>query len=131
MALIAGYEGAVTIDGVAIGFLTNAEVNGEWDIQTVGPFIGNSATSKVRTGKNGSGSCEGVATTPFDAGQEDVIIAFQAGANAELVIEFGDPAVKTFTGPETIISNFTMGLDTGEGAPFSFEFEVDGAFTIA
>ena len=130
MALIEGSEGTVTIDAVPIGYLTNITISIQEDIQTIGPFISDPNKAKVRAGTEATGSAEGIMTSPIDAGQDDVIEAIEGGNDVALVIEIGDPAVKTFTAATVILSSLEIGLDTGEGAPFSFEFEVSGAFTL-
>jgi hypothetical protein len=129
MAVIQGTSGDVKISSVSIGKLTSCEISIDQETTTQGPFIGDPATTTVRTGLSATVSCEGVMETPTNAGQQDIIDAIMAGTDAAMVIEIDDPAEQTFTGT-VILTNVTIGLDTGEGAPFSFEGTSSGAFTV-
>ena len=130
MAVIEGTSGSVEIATVPIGKLTSVEINIEQETTTQGPFIGDANITTVRTGLSATISAEGVMENPTNAGQQDIIDAILAGTNAAMVIEIDDPAEQTFTCATTILTNLTIGLDTGEGAPFSFEGVTSGAFTL-
>lgn len=129
MAVIEGTSGDVKISAVSIGKLTSVEISIDQETTTQGPFIGDPATTTVRTGLSATVSAEGVMETPTNAGQQDIIDAIMAGTNAAMVIEIDDPVEQTFTGT-VILTNVTIGLDTGEGAPFSFEGSTSGAFSV-
>lgn len=129
MAIIQGTSGAVKIGGVEVGYLTSCEISIDQETSTQGPFIGDPAIATTRTGLSATVSCEGVMATPTNAGQQEVIDAIMGGTDAAAVIEIDDPVEQTFTGT-LILSNTTIGLDTGEGAPFSFEGVTSGAFSL-
>lgn len=130
MAVIEGTSGAVKIATVVIGKLTSVEISIDQDTNTQGPFIGDANTTTVRTGLAATISAEGVMETPTNAGQQDIIDAIMGGTDANLVIEIDSPVEQTFTCATTILTNVTVGLDTGEGAPFSFEGTTNGTFTL-
>lgn len=130
MAVIEGTSGAVKIAAIAIGKLTSVEIAIEQETTTQGPFIGDPNITTVRTGKSATISGEGIMEDPTNAGQQDVIDAIMAGTNAAMVVEIGSPVEQTFTCATTILTSVTLGLDTGEGAPFAFEGVSSGAFTL-
>lgn len=130
MAVIAGTSGAVKIATVPIGYLTKCELDASQDTDTQGPYIGDPTTTTTRTGKSVKVSCEGVMVKPTNAGQQDIIDAYNAGTDVAMVVELGSPAEQTFTCSSTVISGLKIGLDTGSGAPFSFEAQTNGTFSI-
>ena len=71
---IRGYDGSVTIAGVATGFVNNWEVSLETEEKSIGPFIGDGGllytytTSRKLTGK-----LEATIPTGKDAGQTVLI----------------------------------------------------------
>jgi hypothetical protein len=130
MATIEGTSGDVKVGGTSIGYLTSAEIDAKQDTAESGPYIGDPNTTTNRTGKSATVSCEGVMVTPTNAGQQEIIDAYNAGTDASMVIEIDDPAEQTFTCTTMIVTGLKIGLDTGSGAPFSFEAVTNGAFTI-
>jgi hypothetical protein len=130
MAVIEGTAGEVREGSDVVGKLTSCTITMEQDTNTQGPFIGDPNTTTVRTGKSATVACEGVMETPTNAGQQAIIDAYAAGTDANITVEIDDPAEQTFACTTMIITSLEVGLDTGEGAPFSFEAVSNGAFTL-
>lgn len=130
MPVIEGTAGSVKIGIVEIGKLTSITITIEQDTADTGPFIGEPEISTVRTGLTATVAGEGVMEDPTNGGQQDIIDAILAGTDANMIIEIGSPAAQTFTCATTVLTSVEVGLDTGEGAPFSFEGVSSGAFTL-
>jgi len=132
--LIEGTDGTFKIgpavSAVAIGYLTEVEIEVDQEIKKQGPFIGNSAISKVRGGKDSKGSAKGFVVEPMDAGQQDVIDAINSGTDVRLEVVVGSPAVQTWTAAAAIIANVKFGPKADEGVPISFDFEANGGYTL-
>ncbi len=130
MAVVEGTSGEVRFNTVVTGKLTSIEISIDQDTATQGPYIGDPNIDTVRTGLSATVTGEGVMETPTNAGQQEVLDAIQDGTDVATVVEIGDPAEQTFTCATLLLTNVTIGLDTGEGAPFSFEGVTSGAFTL-
>lgn len=130
MATIAGTSGTVKVNTIEVGKLTSVEITIEQETATQGPYIGDPNTTTVRTGKSASVSGEGVMETPTNAGQQEIMDSIMDETDAAVIIEIGDPAEQTFTCAAMIITSMPLGLDSGEGAPFSFEMISNGSFTL-
>lgn len=130
MATIAGTSGDVKINTISVGKLTAVTITIEQETNEQGPYIGDPNTTKVRTGLSATVSGEGVMETPTNAGQQEIIDGITGADDVAVVIEIDDPAEQTFTCAAMILTSLEIGLNTGEGAPFSFEAESNGAFTL-
>ena len=130
MPVIEGTAGSVKIGAVEVGKLTSITITIEQDTTDSGPYIGEPEISTIRTGLSATIAGEGVMEEPTNAGQQDILDAILAGTDANLIIEIGDPAEQTFTCATSILTSVEVGLDTGEGAPLSFEAVTSGAFTL-
>lgn len=132
MALINGYDGAFKIGAgsTAVGYLTEVSVEIDQEVKKQGPFVGNSTISKVRGGKDAKGSAKGYMVSPIDSGQALVLSNIDGGTNVQLVLEVGNPALKTLTIATAIIGNVKFGPKADEGVPISFDFEASGGYTL-
>lgn len=130
MATIEGTAGDVKFNTISVGKLTNITITIEQDTNEQGPYIGEPTTTKVRTGLGATVAGEGVMETPTNAGQQEVIDGITGSTDVAVVIEIDDPAEQTFTCAAMILTSLKLGLDTGEGAPFTFEAESNGIFTL-
>jgi hypothetical protein len=131
MTIIQGYNGAVTIDSTDIGYLTEVNIDVDQPTKEIGPFIGNNTTLITRGGLKSKGSAKGVMVNATDSGQQSVIDAINGGSDVSLVVEIDDPAEQTYTAAVAIISNLKIGLKSDEGAPFSFDWQSSGGYTLA
>jgi len=133
MPLIEGSAGTIKV-GPALTPVDVAFI-GEWsadlkiDIKKKGPYIGNAAISKIRAGKDCSGSLSGDVPEGTDAGQQDLIDAFNSDADVRLELESTDGY--TLTIPLTIISGVKLGQKGDDGVSVAFDFEANGGFTLA
>lgn len=130
MATIEGTSGDVKFNTVSTGKLTSITITIEQETNTQGPYIGDANTTTVRTGLSATVSGEGVMETPTNLGQQEVLDGIMGGTDVATVIEIGDPAEQTFTCATLLLTSVEIGLDTGEGAPISFEGVTNGAFTL-
>ena len=133
--LLQGYDGGFKIgpsgSEVAVGFLTEVEVELDQEVKKQGPFVGNATISKVRGGKDAKGSCKGFMVAPRDTGQNAVRTAINGGTDVRLLIEIGPTGAltDTVTVPIAIISNVKFGQKADEGVPISFDWEANGTYT--
>lgn len=133
MPLHEGTAGAIQVGPT--GSSVNANFIGEWEaecdveVKVHGPFIGNANKSKIRAGKDCKGSMSGMIPEGTDAGQQDIIDAFNNDADVQLVLKQDDGY--TITIPLTIISKVKFGMKADDGVPFSCDFEANGGYTIA
>lgn len=135
--LLQGYDGAFKIgpsgSEVAVGYLTEVEIEIDQEVKKQGPFVGNSTIAKVRGGKDCKGSCKGYMVTARDTGQNAVRTAINAGSDVRLVVEIGPSGAltDTVTVAVAIISNVKFGQKADEGVPISFDWEANGGYTWA
>jgi hypothetical protein len=133
MPLIEGTAGTVKVGPsgtpVTVNFIGEWEAEAEVEIKEQGPFIGNSAKSKIRAGKSCSGSMSGFVPVDQDAGQQDIIDAFNADTDVRLEFTATDGYVLTIAA--AIIAKVKIGQKADEGVPISFDFEDNGGFTLA
>lgn len=131
MALIDGTAGSINIgpalSEVSLGYITEWEAELDQEIKKQGPFIGNESLSKVRGAKDCTGSAKGFVPVDTDAGQQDVIDAWNNEADVRLEFTSTDGYVLTI--PTAIIAKLKVGQKADEGVPFEFDFESNGAFT--
>jgi hypothetical protein len=130
MATIEGTSGDVKFNATSTGKLTSITITIEQETSTQGPYIGDPTTDEVRAGLSATVAGEGIMETPTNAGQQEILDAILAGTDVATVIEIGDPAEQTFTCATLLLTSVEIGLDTGEGAPISFEGKSKGTFTL-
>lgn len=131
MALHDGVSGVINVGSspVAVNFIGEWEAELDVEIKSQGPFIGNNNKAKIRAGKDAKGTLSGFVPEGTDAGQQDLIDAFNGDANVDLELEQDDGY--TLTIPDAIISKVKIGQKADEGVPISFDFEANGSFTLA
>jgi len=133
MPLIEGTAGSIKVgpsgSQVTINFIGEWSADCKVDVKKKGPYIGNAAISKIRAGKDCSGSLSGDVPEGTDAGQQDLIDAFNNDTDVELALESTDGYLLTV--PLTIISGVKVGQKAEDGASVAFDFEANGGFTLA
>lgn len=126
---IKGYEGTITVDGQATGFVNNWEVNLETEEKTVGPFIGDGGVLYTyTTSRKLAGTLEATIPTGRDAGQSILLSGAINSSNINIVLV--TTGGYTITVPSGTISTFSMTQDAAESVTLSFDFSSSGAFTI-
>jgi hypothetical protein len=132
MALHEGTTGSVNAgpDGssTAVGFIGEWEAECDVEIKVQGPFIGDNTKHKLRGGKDCKGSMSGFVPAGTDAGQQDVIDAFNGDDDIRLELVQDDGY--TLLIPTAIISKVKIGQKAEEGVPISFDFEASGGYTL-
>lgn len=129
MAVIEGTSGDVKFNAVSTGKLTSIKIAINQDTSDQGPYIGDPTKTTTRTGLSATVSGEGIMETPTNAGQQEVLDAIMGGTDVAAIIEVGDPAEQTFTGT-LVLTSAEIGLDTGSGAPITFEGVTSGSFSL-
>jgi hypothetical protein len=133
MPLHEGTTGSIKVgpDGSSVDVEFIGEWEAECDVEVIvhGPFIGNNAKQKVRGGKDCKGSMSGLVPEGTDAGQQDIIDAFNTDADVRLELVQDDGY--TLLIPLTIIAKVKIGQKAEEGVPISFDFEANGGYTLA
>jgi hypothetical protein len=130
MPLHDGTSGAIGVGAgaVAVGFIGEWEAECDIEIKSQGPFIGNNTKAKIRAGKDCKGTLSGFVPEGTDAGQQDLIDAFNSDADVELDLLQTDGY--TLNIPLAIISKVKIGQKADEGVPISFDFEANGGYTL-
>ena len=127
---IRGYDGTVTVAGIATAFVNDWSVELDTQEQTEGPFIGdNGVLYTYTTSRRLTGSLNATVPIGKDAGQT----ALLSGAlNSTLVsMVLVTTGGYTVTIPSGSISKFTLGQDAKGTVSLSFDFASSGSFTIA
>jgi len=126
---IKGYEGTITVDGQATGFVNNWEVNLETEEKTVGPFIGDGGVLYTyTTSRKLAGSLEATIPVGRDAGQSILLSGALYSSNINIVLTTTNGYIITV--PSGTISTFSMTQDAAESVTLSFDFSSSGNFTI-
>jgi hypothetical protein len=133
MPLIEGTSGTIQVGPtgtpIAVAFIGEWSADCKVEIKKKGPYIGNAAISKVRAGKDCSGSLSGDVPEGQDAGQQDLIDAFNSDADVQMILTATDGYVLTI--PLTIVSGVKIGQKAEDGVSIAFDFEANGGFTLA
>jgi hypothetical protein len=130
MPLHDGTSGAIKVGAgaVEVDFIGEWEAELDVEIKSQGPFIGNNAKAKIRAGKDCKGTLSGFVPEGTDAGQQDLLDAFNTDADVELELEQTDGY--TLNIPLAIVAKVKIGQKADEGVPISFDFEANGGFTL-
>lgn len=91
-------------------------------------FFGSTAPKKTITGIPLAGSMSGAVAKGRDAGKTRLVLQAKAGGRVALELKSDDGYI--FRLPKAIISELTLGHDTGEGTAFSCNFENDGDYEV-
>ncbi len=127
---IRGYDGTVTLAGLATAFVTDWQVQLDTQEQTEGPFIGdNGVLYTYTTSRKLSGTLNATVPIGKDAGQT----AMLSGAlNSSLVsIVLVSTGGYTVTIPSGSVSKFTLKEEAKGTVTLSFDFSSSGSFTVA
>lgn len=126
---IKGYEGSITANGIATGFVNSWEVTLETEEKTVGPFIGDGGVLYTyTTSRKLTGTLEATIPTGKDAGQTLLISGAINSSAITLVLETTNGY--TVTIPSGTVSNFSMSQDASESVTVSFDFSSSGTFSV-
>lgn len=127
---IRGYDGTVTVAGIATAFVNDWQVQLDTQEQTEGPFIGdNGVLYTYTTSRKLSGTLNATVPIGKDAGQT----AMLSGAlNSTLVsIVLVSTGGYTVTIPSGSISKFTLKQEAKGTVSLALDFSSSGAFTVA
>jgi hypothetical protein len=95
--------------------------------EEIGPFIGEDSVTEVLGGKKGSLELEGIIPEGGDAGQDDVIEAYEAGTPLRTVVTVTKGKVITFA--SGVYKSLEISVDAK--GTHRFKASVAGAYTIA
>jgi len=127
---IKGYDGTITVQGTAAGFVNNWEVNLETEEKTVGPFIGDGGVLYTyTTSRKLAGKLEATIPIGKDAGQTILLSGALNSSSINIVLVTTNGY--TITVPSGTISTFSMKQDAAESVTVSFDFSSSGSFTVA
>lgn len=127
---IRGYDGTVTVAGIATAFVNDWSVELDTQEQAEGPFIGdNGVLYTYTTSRRLTGSLNATVPIGKDAGQT----ALLSGAlNSTLVsMVLVTTGGYTVTIPSGSIGKFTLAQDAKGTVSLSFDFSSSGTFSIA
>lgn len=127
---IRGYDGTVTIAGIATAFVSDWQVQLDTQEQTEGPFIGdNGVLYTYTTSRKLSGTLNATVPIGKDAGQT----AMLSGAlNSTLVsIVLVSTGGYTVTIPSGSVGKFTLKQEGKGTVTLSFDFSSSGTFSVA
>jgi len=127
---IKGYDGTITVQGTAAGFVNNWEVNLETEEKTVVPFIGDGGVLYTyTTSRKLAGKLEATIPIGKDAGQTILLSGALNSSSINIVLVTTNGY--TITVPSGTISTFSMKQDAAESVTVSFDFSSSGSFTVA
>ena len=126
---IRGYDGTVTVAGIATAFVTDWQVQLDTQEQTEGPFIGdNGVLYTYTTSRKLTGSLNATVPIGKDAGQT----AMLSGALNSSLVSIVPVATGgyTVTIPSGSVSKFTLKQEAKGTVSLSFDFSSSGSFTV-
>jgi len=130
--LISGTEGLVQIGPsnapTTIAFVREFSVETKTEMNTRGPYIGDTTLYKTRKGKTSSGTISADVPSGRDAGQTAMLAIHEGATNVRLKLVGGAGSTGyTYTAPNAGCSGvkFTGKAEEGYGLEFSFE-DMDG-----
>lgn len=126
---IKGYEGTVTIAGIAAAFVTDWQVQLDTEQQTEGPFIGdNGVLYTYTTSRKLTGSLNATVPVGKDPGQT----ALLSGAlNSSLItMALVSTGGYTVTIPSGSVTKFTLKQEAKGSIGLSFDFSSSGTFSV-
>lgn len=110
-----------------VGKLEKWSFKTERSTEEVGPFVGEDVVIEVLGGKKGSLEFEGVIPEGGDAGQDDVLDAYEAGVALRTVVTATKGKMITFT--SGVYKSLEISVDAK--GTHRFKASVGGAYTIA
>ncbi len=127
---IRGYDGTVTLAGVATAFVTDWQVQLDTQEQTEGPFIGDGGVLYTyTTSRKLSGSLNSTVPIGKDAGQTAMLSgALNSSLVSILLVSTGG---YTVTIPSGSVSKFTLKQEAKGTITLSFDFSSSGTFSVA
>lgn len=126
---IKGYDGTVTIAGIATAFVNDWQVQLDTQEQTEGPFIGdNGVLYTYTTSRKLKGSLNATVPVGKDSGQT---AALSGALNGSYVgITLVGTAGYTVTIPSGSVSTFTLKQEAKGSITLSFDFSSSGTYSV-
>lgn len=131
MAIINGYSGTLTIGGNILDFVGAWSFEAKRDIKKTGPYITSSSTgaqSKAIGALDGTGSLEGDVFTGTATARTALVNAVINGTR--LALNLVQTGGLTLDASQAIISGVKVETKSDDVAKVSFDFEIDGSFTL-
>jgi hypothetical protein len=114
------------VSAVTVAKISKYTFKTERSSEDVGPFVGDDTVTEIPGGKKGTMTLEGIIPEGGDAGQDDLLDAYEAGTT--LRTEVITDKAKNITFATAYVK--TVEIDTeAKGGP-KIKFEISGAYTV-
>ena len=126
---LTGFEGTVTVNGSAIGKVTEWDGSIDFKENEYGPYVGgDGSTDVITSAKTVKGKLECIIPEGGDDGQDLLITSALAFGTVALILDETDGYVLTI--PVTKVTGIGWKNDANGTGKFSFQFRNSGTFTF-